>query len=127
MTIIWQRLEGVLTMLSALAVFYSFNESLPWWPAIIIFFAPDISFLAYLMGPRIGAFFYNLVHVYALGAIIAASGIVFDSIELSLIGLLLIAHCGFDRARGYGLKHRSGFEQTHLGLIGKSKKPNQAA
>ena len=33
--------------------------------------------------------------------------------------LIWLAHIGFDRALGYGLKHPSAFQHTHLGLIGK--------
>jgi hypothetical protein len=30
-----------------------------------------------------------------------------------------VAHIGLDRALGYGLKHESGFSDTHLGRIGR--------
>ena len=30
-------------------------------------------------------------------------------------GLIWIAHIGFDRALGYGLKYPTGFGDTHLG------------
>jgi hypothetical protein len=30
-----------------------------------------------------------------------------------------VAHIGFDRMLGYGLKHASGFGDTHLGRIGR--------
>ena len=32
------------------------------------------------------------------------------------------AHIGFDRLLGYGLKLETGFEQTHLGPIGKARR-----
>ena len=35
-------------------------------------------------------------------------------------GLIWIAHVGFDRALGYGLKYASGFGDTHLGRIGRA-------
>ena len=33
--------------------------------------------------------------------------------------LIWIAHIGFDRALGYGLKYATGFRDTHLGRIGR--------
>jgi hypothetical protein len=35
------------------------------------------------------------------------------------IAMIWLAHIGFDRALGYGLKYTSGFGFTHLGRIGK--------
>jgi hypothetical protein len=35
------------------------------------------------------------------------------------IAMIWLAHIGFDRALGYGLKYASGFSSTHLGRIGK--------
>ena len=33
--------------------------------------------------------------------------------------MIWLAHIGFDRALGYGLKYSAGFGFTHLGRIGK--------
>ena len=35
------------------------------------------------------------------------------------IAMIWLAHIGFDRALGYGLKYATGFGFTHLGRIGK--------
>jgi len=35
------------------------------------------------------------------------------------VGLILVAHICMDRVMGYGLKHESGFKDTHLGRIGR--------
>jgi Domain of unknown function (DUF4260) len=35
--------------------------------------------------------------------------------------LIWLAHIGFDRALGYGLKYEVGFSFTHLGRVGKTK------
>jgi hypothetical protein len=37
---------------------------------------------------------------------------------LTQLALILLAHIAADRALGYGLKHASGFKDTHLGRIG---------
>ena len=36
------------------------------------------------------------------------------------IAMIWLAHIGFDRALGYGLKYASGFTFTHLGRIGRN-------
>jgi hypothetical protein len=36
------------------------------------------------------------------------------------VALIWLAHCGFDRALGYGLKYEAGFGFTHLGHIGRA-------
>lgn len=93
---------------------------MPWWGALLIFFAPDLSFIGYGLGPRVGAFAYNTVHIYACGAVFIAVGLVFASPVLTALGALWLAHSGFDRLLGYGLKSLEGFLFTHLGRIGKS-------
>ena len=35
------------------------------------------------------------------------------------ISMIWLAHIGFDRTLGYGLKYSAGFGFTHLGRIGK--------
>lgn len=122
MVIFWQRLEGLIVFFCALAVFAYYNESLAWWAAILIFFSPDLSFFGYLANKSVGAHLYNFMHLYALGAAIAATGLILGNEVTMMIGTLLVAHCGFDRAVGYGLKHRSSFHHTHLGTIGKAPK-----
>jgi hypothetical protein len=32
-------------------------------------------------------------------------------------GIFWLAHIGFDRSLGYGLKYSSGFKHTHLGIL----------
>jgi Domain of unknown function (DUF4260) len=86
---------------------------------LLIFFAPDLTFAAYLLGPRIGAFCYNAVHVYAFGAALFAIGLTVPVPLLAGLGGLWLAHSGFDRMLGYGLKSPEGFSVTHLGRIGR--------
>ena len=118
---LWQRAEGVLVFLAALVVFWRLDSGLTWWVALLVFFAPDLSFLGYALGPKIGAVIYNLVHVYAFGLIVLAAGLVLAMPAVAALGALWLAHCGFDRALGYGLKSRESFSETHLGAIGKHR------
>lgn len=48
-------------------------------------------------------------------------GYIFDAHTYVLaVALIWLAHIGFDRALGYGLKYDTGFSFTHLGRIGKA-------
>src|SRR4029078_2926044 len=66
------RLEGLALGLVCIWL-YSFQQQ-PWWLFALLFLAPDLSMLGYLAGPRVGAFAYNVVHSWALVAILALAG-----------------------------------------------------
>ncbi len=82
-----------------------------------LFFAPDVSFAGCLAGPRFGAAIYNVAHSY-LGPLILAATLLSLGTGLT-VALVWIAHVGFDRALGYGLKYPTAFGDTHLGRIGR--------
>jgi hypothetical protein len=46
-------------------------------------------------------------------------GILTESPAATSVALVWFAHIGLDRMLGYGLKHPSGFRETHLGRIGR--------
>ena len=116
----WQKAEGAVVFLAGLVMYWAFDSTFAWWAAILWFFAPDISFIAYLKGNRIGSYAYNAVHTYGFGAAIFAFGLWFDTSTIATLGALWLAHSGFDRMLGYGLKSESGFKDTHLGPIGRN-------
>ena len=118
--ILWQRAEGALVFIGALAILAQDWNPLVWWAAILIFFAPDLSFAAYLAGPKVGAAVYNAVHLYGFGLVVMALGWLADQPLITALGFLWLAHAGFDRMLGYGLKLASGFQDTHLGRIGRN-------
>ena len=110
------RLEGFAAFAAAVA-FYA-QAGFSWPVAALCFLAPDLAMLAYLAGPRAGAIAYNLAHTYALALALTLAG--FGGVPAAAAGgLIWIAHIGFDRALGYGLKYSSGFGDTHLGRIGR--------
>ena len=115
----WQRVEGALVFVAGLALFWQWSDGLAWWLAILVFFAPDLSFVAYALGPRVGALTYNGVHLYGFGLAVLAIGVALALPLLVGLGSLWMAHAGFDRALGYGLKSPEGFSTTHLGRIGR--------
>jgi hypothetical protein len=113
--VLWQRIEGALVFVAAIGLLLGIDSGMSWWLALILFFAPDISFAAYLAGPRIGAFIYNAVHIYALGAVLITLGFILAMPLVAALGALWLGHSGFDRMFGYGLKHADSFKRTHLG------------
>jgi len=117
--VLWQRAEGALIFAIGIALVWRWSEAIPWWAALLIFFAPDLSFFGYLLGPKVGACCYNAVHIYALGAAVLAIGLTLPAPPIAALGALWLAHSGFDRMLGYGLKSQEGFSFTHLGQIGK--------
>jgi len=89
-----------------------------WWWFLILILAPDISMLGYILGNKIGAFTYNLVHHKGLAIVVYLSGIYLSLPLLQLTGVILFSHASMDRIFGYGLKYDKGFKFTHLGEIG---------
>ncbi|WP_439576057.1 DUF4260 domain-containing protein [Phreatobacter sp.] len=110
------RLEGAALALAAAAGFWWTGQS--WWLFAFLFLAPDLGMAAYLAGPRLGALGYNLVHTTALPLALAIAGLAMQGPLATAVALIWLAHIGFDRALGYGLKEPSGFKDTHLGRIG---------
>jgi Domain of unknown function (DUF4260) len=107
------RLEGLTLFAGMLLLYWIWGGS--WWVFVILFLAPDLSFIAYLADPKIGAVVY-MAPVALLTAGFAAG----EPLVLS-IAMIWLAHIGIDRALGYGLKYQTGFGFTHLGRIGKAK------
>jgi hypothetical protein len=111
------RLEGAALFFGAAFFYWRFEGSWLWF--VVLFLAPDLSFLAYRVSPRFGAIAYNAFHAtlgpLALLALTAWRG----SLMGEDIALIWLAHVGFDRALGYGLKYATAFGDTHLGRIGK--------
>ena len=114
------RLEG-LTLLAAMTLVYAvWGDS--WWIYAVLFLAPDLSFAGYLAGPRVDALVYNAAHSYMAPMALLVGGILFWPPPASSIAMIWLAHIGFDRALGYGLKYSAGFTFTHLGRIGPAAK-----
>ena len=111
------RLEGLTLFVGMVVLYVAWDGS--WWIFAILFFAPDLSFLGYLSGPRIGALIYNAAHSYMVPMALMTTGFAIAEPLVLSIAMIWLAHIGFDRALGYGLKYDSGFGFTHLGRIGK--------
>jgi hypothetical protein len=111
------RLEGLTLFLGMVALYGSWDGS--WWVFALLFFVPDLSFLAYLSDAKFGALVYNAAHSYMAPVALMTLGFGFASPLVLSIALIWLAHIGIDRALGYGLKYSTGFNFTHLGRIGR--------
>ncbi|MDT3250785.1 DUF4260 domain-containing protein [Serratia sp. root2] len=109
------RLESLLVLLLSVAVYHS--QHYGWWLFAACFLIPDISFLGYAFGKKVGTIGYNLAHSY-IGPALCAFAFVFSPQPYWLMtSLIWCAHIGFDRTLGYGLKYTQGFAYTHLGHL----------
>lgn len=106
------RLEGLVAAVAAVTLY--FHLGYPWWLLVVLVLAPDLSAIAYVAGPRIGAMSYDLAHTLTLPVVLATVGVVADAKLAIELGLIWIVHIGTDRAIGYGLKYPTGFKDTHL-------------
>jgi hypothetical protein len=111
------RLEGLALFAGMMLLYVHWGAS--WWLFALLFLAPDLSFIAYLAGPRIGALVYNAAHSYMAPAALMAIGIALTAPIMLSLTTIWLAHIGIDRSLGYGLKYSAGFAFTHLGRIGK--------
>jgi len=118
------RAEG-LALFAGITLFYLISDS-PWQLYALLFFAPDLGLLGYLAGPRVGAFIYNALHSTVGPLALAIAGTVALWPLAGTLAMIWLAHIGFDRALGYGLKYGTGFGFTHLGRIGKAAAARQA-
>ena len=114
-----ERLPGVLLRLEGLAVLVAsvvlyFHADFGWVLLLVLFLAPDLSFVGYAFGPRIGAIAYDATHTEIWPVAVGVAGIVGDSGRATQIALIWLVHIGTDRLIGYGLKYPAAFRDTHL-------------
>lgn len=123
MNTVMKRIVSIEYLLAALivVVFYLFVGNFAWYWIPILFIAFDISMMGYTVNNRIGAITYNIGHSLIGPALLMVFYIATESQPALFITLLWLFHIFIDRALGYGLKHETGFQHTHLGPIGTQK------
>jgi hypothetical protein len=114
-----QRLEGGVLLVLSLLIYSKLSG--PWLLFAVLILAPDLSMLGYLRGPRLGARVYNLGHTWLLPGVLAALGILAGLSFALDVAVIWFGHIGVDRLLGYGLKLPTGFQDTHLGRIGRHR------
>lgn len=115
----WLRLEGLAAFIGGLALFGAAGGN--WLLIVPLILVPDLSAAGYLAGQQVGTFTYNLAHNWVPGIAVLGLGAWLSSPAFLIAAAILIGHVGMDRAVGYGLKLPSGFHETHLGRMGRTK------
>ena len=113
------RLESGLVLTCAVMAFAWHSGQ--WSLFALLFLIPDLSMLGYLANARIGAICYNFAHAYVLPLAVGLIGVAYSQSIFVDGALIWIAHIGFDRMLGYGLKYGSAFGHTHLGQVGRAR------
>jgi hypothetical protein len=106
------RIEGLGALAAACALYA--QQGYGWQTFAIFFLLPDVSMIGYALGNRVGAALYNVGHSYLIPAMIGAGGLALNDEVAKIAAIIWIAHIGFDRALGYGLKYPDAFKHTHL-------------
>ena len=106
------HLEGAAILLCAIFLYRSSHFS--WWLFALLFLAPDLFMLGYVVNARCGAAFYNFVHTYTGPAVLLLVSYMLPAPQVVPFGLIWLAHLGCDRMLGYGLKYPTFFKDTHL-------------
>ena len=110
------RIKGLALLATATAAYAQRGFGWGWFA--LFFLSPDLTFAAYLLGPRWGAAAYNAAHSTVGPLLLGAAALALGPAPLLMAALIGLAHTGFDRVLGYGLKYGSGFGDTHLGQKG---------
>jgi hypothetical protein len=108
------RAEGAGILLMSV-VFYA-ARGYSWWLFAVLFLAPDLCMLAYLHSVSLGAKVYNVVHTEILPILLGLAGLLYVRGVLPY-ALIWLAHIGFDRMLGFGLKYPTRFNDTHLARV----------
>jgi hypothetical protein len=106
------HLEGASIL--ALTLYFFHVEHYRWWLFALLFFSPDLFMLGYLKDARWGSAAYNLVHTLVGPILLLAVALLLPAAPCIPCALIWVAHIGFDRMLGYGLKYPTFFKDTHL-------------
>jgi hypothetical protein len=106
------QIEGALILLATILFYRHLHAS--WLLFAVLFLAPDLVMLGYLVGVRIGAACYNFGHTYLTPAALIAICFLTAKPILLPVATIWIGHIGFDRMLGFGLKYPTRFNDTHL-------------
>lgn len=106
------RGEGLALLFASVGAYLALGGH---WGYLLLGFLADATLGGYLLGPRVGAALYNVAHSTLIPLGLIALGWSGSQPLLALVGLVMLAHIGLDRAAGYGLKYPDAFKHTHLG------------
>jgi hypothetical protein len=117
----WLRVEGATLLVGSLVAHSATHQA--WWLVPVTLLVPDLLMVGYLGGTKLRARLYNVAHAAPLPAIVVGLGWWQARPLVLALGLVSIAHIRMDGVLGYGLKYNDSFQHTHLGWIGRNRKP----
>jgi hypothetical protein len=109
------HLEGAAVLTGACMLYQQRHGSWLWF--VLLFFTPDLLMLGYLANNKIGALMYNLGHTYSSPLLLWLLLWLPGQNAWSWLAIIWVAHIGFDRMLGYGLKYETAFKDTHFQRI----------
>ena len=109
------HLEGLIAFVAAIVVYRVLGDS--WVKFAVLFLVPDVFMLGYLFGTKRGAAVYNAGHTYAAPFLLWLVAYFMHAPSVFSLCAIWVAHIGFDRLLGYGLKYPTTFKDTHLGKV----------
>jgi hypothetical protein len=109
------HLEGAAVLIAAVAAYALLDFG--WGTFALLFLAPDLALVPYILNRRIGSLVYNLLHTTIFPLILATYGLISGSDPALRVALIWFAHIGMDRMVGYGLKYPGELKVTHLNRI----------
>ena len=109
------RLEGVVILICSIIILIYLKSN--WILNIVVFLLIDISLLGYLSNPKLGATIFNIGHTLSLPIILLIIGILINSSISIQIGIIWVAHIGYDKMKGFGLKYPDSFDSSHLNYV----------
>jgi hypothetical protein len=109
------RLESLAVLAAAIIFYCELGGS--WLKFAVLFFVPDLFMLGYLFSIKTGAALYNFGHTYTTPLLLWLTAYIAHIPAVVLIAVIWVAHIGFDRLLGYGLKYATAFKDTHLGRV----------
>jgi hypothetical protein len=106
------HLEGA--SIFSLSAFLYYANGYRWWVFLALFLMPDVFMLGYLVDVKRGSSLYNLAHTLTGPALLLLVSLLRMDLSLLPYTLIWVAHIGFDRMLGCGLKYPTQFKDTHL-------------
>jgi hypothetical protein len=103
---------------AAIGIAVIVTQHTSWWQLVVLAIAPDISLLFGMsaglergrLHPR-AVPFYNAVHRFWVPAFLVVVAVLLHQLAWAAAGFAWIAHIGFDRSLGFGLRTPEGFQR----------------
>ena len=106
------HMEGASLFILAVYVYHA--NQYGWQLFVALCLVPDLFMLGYLINAKWGSALYNLVHTLTGPVILLLVSLFRTDSSLIPYALIWLAHIGFDRMLGFGLKYPTHFKDTHL-------------